>query len=438
MTAYSTVSIGQQNVNSTTNQMNKNSEATDFVCPFCGLLCDDLSVESSLKGQSISSSECPLAHRRFESVIQPDTHDSLVNGVKCSRKQAVARTVELLSTAKFSVLYATATDVDGARASIELAERTGSVIDQAGNPAFHRVASRIQIRGAYLATISEVRNRADLIVLIGNNLFNSFPRILDVLTPSESFFSSTTKDRKIVQIGNQQIDKKFNSVDFIECDLDKITHLIAIIQAKLNGKKPPSSDWFNREQTTKIHHLATEIQNANYSVLLWRADEFNSLVGDLTIDAVMQLVDNINESKRSTVLPLTRNPSLTTFNQVCTWQTGTLSPVSFLDGTPEFHSRHYSLESMLNREQIDLLVWIGGLEEAVQLPPTKIPAVVLSPNHAPNAEVYIPVGIPGIDHNGHLFRTDTVVPLYLQAVRTPKYPSAANTIRSILEELETV
>ena len=425
-------------MNSTTHQLNKNSEATDFVCPFCGLLCDDLSVDSSSKGQRIASSECPLAHSRFESVIQPDTHDSLVNGVKCSRKQAVARVVELLSTANFSVLYATATDVEGARASIELAERTGSVIDQAGNPAFHRVASRIQIRGAYLATISEVRNRADLIVLIGNNLFNSFPRILDVLAPSESFFSSTTKDRKIVQIGNRQIDKKFNSVDFIDCDLDKITHLIAIIQAKLNGKKPPSSDWFNREQTTRIHHLATEMQNANYSVLLWCADEFNSLLGDLTIDAVMQLVDNINESRRSTVLPLTRNPSLTTFNQVCTWQTGNLSPVSFLDDSPEFHSRHYSLESMLNREQIDLLVWVGGLEDAVQLPTTNIPVVVLSPNLVPGAEVYIPVGIPGIDHNGHLFRTDSVVPLYLQAVRDPKYPSAANTIRSILEEMETV
>ena len=437
MTKNSTVSIGQQNLNSTTHQVDKKPEATDFVCPFCGLLCDDLSVDSSSNGQSIASSECPLAHNRFESVIQPDTHDSLVSGVKCSRKQAVARVVELLSSANFSVLYSVATDVEGARASIELAERTGSVIDQAGNPALHRVASRIQVRGTYLATISEVRNRADLIVLFGNNLFDSFPRILNVLAPCESLFSSITKNRKIVLIGNRQTEQKFNSVDFIDCDLDKITHLIAIIQAKLNGKNPPSSDWFSYEQVTRIHHLATEIQNANYSVLLWCADEFNSLVGDLTIDAVMQLVDNLNESKRSTVLPLTRNPSLTTFNQVCTWQTGNLSPVSFLDGTPEFHSRHYSLESMLNREQVDLLVWVGGLEETVQLPTTRIPAVVLSPNQVPDAEVYLPVGIPGIDHKGHLFRTDTVVPLYLQAVRAPKYPSAANTLRSILAELET-
>ena len=423
---------------STNHQMNKNSEITDFVCPFCGLLCDDLSIDSNPNGPNIASPECPLAHSRFESVLQPDTVDSLVNGVKCSRKQALARAAELLSTANFSVLYTVATDVEGSRASIELAERTGSIIDQSGNSAFHRVASRIQARGTYLTTISEVRNRADLIVLFGNNLFDSFPRILDVLAPNESFFSSNNKNRKIVLIGNRQINKKFNSIDFINCDIDKITHLIAIVQAKLNETNPPSSDCFDQDQITKICQLATEIQNANYSVLLWCADEFNSLLGDLTIDAVMQLVDIINEKKRSTVLPLTRNPSLTTFNQVCTWQTGNLSPLSFLDGTPEFHPRHYSLESMLNRRQIDLLVWVGGLEESVQLPPGKIPTVVLSPNHVSSSDVYIPVGIPGIDHNGHLFRTDSVVPLYLHTVRASKYPSAANTIRSILEALEGV
>ena len=438
MTRSSTVFVGQQNVNSTTQQMNKNSEITDFVCPFCGLLCDDLSIDYHPNGQSIASPECSLAHRRIESVIQPETHDSLVNGAKCSRKQAIARAAELLSTANFSVLYTVATDVEGSRASIELAERTGSIIDQSGNPAFHRVASRIQARGTYFTTISEVKNRADLIVLFGNSLFKSFPRLLDVLAPNESFFSSESKDRKIVLIGSQQINKKFNSINFIDCDIDKITHLIAIVQANLNGIDPPSNDYFNQEQLTKICQLATEIQNSNYSVLLWCADEFNSLVGDLTIDAIMQLVDSINEKKRSTVLPLTRNPSLTTFNQVCTWQTGNLSPISFLDGTPEFHPQHYSLESMLNRQQIDLLVWIGGLEESVQLPPQKIPTVVLSPNHVSSSDVYIPVGIPGIDHNGHLFRTDSVVPLYLHTARTSKYPSAASTIRSILKALEGV
>ena len=425
-------------MNPTTDQMNKQTEFADFVCPFCGLLCDDLSVDSNPNGQSITSPDCPLAHSRFESVIQTATHDSLVNDIKCSREQAVYRAAKLLSTANLPVVYTAATDVEGARASIELAERTGSVIDQSGNPAFHRVASRIQVRGAYLATMSEVRNRADLIVLFGNNLFNSFPRILDVLAPAESLFSSSTKDRKIVTVGGQQIHTQFNSVDCIDCNLDNLTHLIAIVQAKSNGVNLPSNDCFNRKQMTQINQLATEIQNANYSVFLWCADEFNSPLGDLTIDAVMQLVDSINERKRSAALPLTRNPSLTTFNQVCTWQTGIPSPVSFRDGTPEFHPRHYSLESMLNRQQVDLLVWVGGLEESVQLPSTQIPAVVLSPNHVPTSDVYIPVSIPGIDHNGHLFRTDSVVPLYLQAVRTPRYPSAANTIHSILEALEAV
>ena len=46
-------------------------------------------------------------------------------------------------------------------------------------------------------------------------------------------------------------------------------------------------------------------------------------------------------------------------------------------------------------------------------------------------EVFIPVGIPGVDHSGHLFRSDRVVALPLAGLRSSALPSVAQAIDAI-------
>jgi formylmethanofuran dehydrogenase subunit B len=45
--------------------------------------------------------------------------------------------------------------------------------------------------------------------------------------------------------------------------------------------------------------------------------------------------------------------------------------------------------------------------------------------------VYVPVGTPGLDHAGHLFRGDRVVALPLRQLRPSSLPSAAEAIAAI-------
>jgi formylmethanofuran dehydrogenase subunit B len=45
--------------------------------------------------------------------------------------------------------------------------------------------------------------------------------------------------------------------------------------------------------------------------------------------------------------------------------------------------------------------------------------------------VFIPVGTPGLDHAGHLFRTDRVVALPLRQLRESSLPSVAEAIAAI-------
>lgn len=45
--------------------------------------------------------------------------------------------------------------------------------------------------------------------------------------------------------------------------------------------------------------------------------------------------------------------------------------------------------------------------------------------------VFIPVGTPGVDHAGHLFRTDRVVAIPLRQLRQSSLPSVADAIGAI-------
>ena len=58
------------------------------------------------------------------------------------------------------------------------------------------------------------------------------------------------------------------------------------------------------------------------------------------------------------------------------------------------------------------------------------------PVRARDADVYIPIGIPGIDHPGNLFRTDSVINMPLKKVRDSAFPSAARVIREIISGIE--
>ena len=224
--------------------------------------------------------------------------------------------------------------------------------------------------------------------------------------------------------------------DCIRCELGEVTSLISILARKLNGTCPQVDSVLCKNSLASLNELAKQLSKANYSVIAWSAEEFDFPLGELALDALAELIETVNKQKRCSGLPLSRLPSTVTANLVSTWQTGNPTPLSFRSGAPEFRGRHFSLDSLVDRGEVDLLVWIGGLEETIDLPDTEIDTVVISPLYSPASSVYIPVGIPGIDHRGHLFRTDQVVPLYLQSLRDSSLPSASEAVKAIIKTLK--
>ena len=80
------------------------------------------------------------------------------------------------------------------------------------------------------------------------------------------------------------------------------------------------------------------------------------------------------------------------------------------------------------------MVWVSSFSETRLPPRSGAPTIVLGRAGMVFEEepaVYIPVGTPGIDHAGHLFRADRVVAVPLRGLRASHLPSVAQAIDAI-------
>jgi formylmethanofuran dehydrogenase subunit B len=69
----------------------------------------------------------------------------------------------------------------------------------------------------------------------------------------------------------------------------------------------------------------------------------------------------------------------------------------------------------------------------------QIPTIILSTSGkglAREPQVFIPVGTPGIDHAGQVFRADAVVALPLPSLRDSALPGVARVLDLVGERLE--
>ena len=177
---------------------------------------------------------------------------------------------------------------------------------------------------------------------------------------------------------------------------------------------------------------------AKYGVLCWAAADLDFPHAELTVQNVCELVKELNKETRFSGLPLGGNDADITANQVCTWQTGFPLPISLAGGRPDYDPRQHRTATVLERDEADTLLWVSSYRKERTPPETNIPSIVLG--HAgmkfkTEPQVYIPVATPGIDHAGHIFRSDNVVALPLRALRNTKLPSAEEIVCAIENQL---
>jgi formylmethanofuran dehydrogenase subunit B len=402
-------------------------EFDNVPCPFCGLLCDDVRVAMTKGTATVVANGCAKSRALFAAHAD-DAAIAMVDGKPVDLATAVGRAVQILRTARRPLMISAGTDVAGMRVLLELAERCGGSVDHANGDAMFRNLRVLQNTGWISTSLTEIRNRADLLVVAGTGITGRFPR----------FFERCFEDfETLFDVGARELWFLGDAPDDLPATLRSRTRSLALDPARLAEFFAALRALFAgrvlAEKTVagvpigNIFALLDRMRAARYGVLAWAAADLSFPHADLAIQSMCEFVRALNTENRFSVLPLGGSDADLTAQQVTTWQTGFSVRVDFNSGAPAPGSAR--------PDEVDAMVFVSALDAERTPPPRDIPSVVLgrAGMRADGCSVFIPVSVPGLNHAGHLYRADNVVAIHLGKLAASALPSAAQALQRILD-----
>ncbi len=420
----------------------------DVACPFCGLCCDDLTVEcSATRRLKVKANGCALARRGFEKT--PPAATPMIGGKPAALDEAVAHAGDILKGCSQPLFGGMATDISGAKAALQLADGIGGVVDHAASRAMFNNLMVLQDGGWMTTTMAEIRNRADLIIFAGTDAVGAYPRFFErCVWPKKAMFAPRPKDREVVYLGKGLDTKPGHSPEgrrptLIAADMRRMADVMGALRALYNGRQL-QTEKVGGTPVSQLADLAARIKKARYGVIVWAAGEIKESHGELTVQAICEFIKDINKTSRFSGFPLGGNDNALGAAQVCTWQSGFPLRTSFATGHPVHDPALYASDRLIESGEADALVWISAFGKNLKPPKgcCDLPTIILgapgmtfsgqkSGKSGKTPDVYIPVAVPGIDHGGHFVRTDSVTSLPLRQLRETDLPSTAGVLAAI-------
>lgn len=419
------------------------SQPIDFSCPACGLLCDDVALVST-SPISIKNG-CAKSITFFEQAYSATNLDTAsIAGKSADLNSAIQAAVKILQASKQPLFAGLGTEVKGMRAVMRLAEKTGATLDHMYSEGAVRNTLALQNGGWQNTTLTEVKNRATLILAIGTDIVTTHPRFFEKLVwNTNSMFNKTSPE--VIYLGVPEentkagISPEGKQPMVIEADTAKLPEIINALHALMNNKNPlnkkSASDQIGGVAIASLQAILEKLKTAQYAVVVWAAGNFKYAHAELTVQSITQLIAKFNETSRIAGLPLNAGDGDMSVNNTSTWLSGYPTRNRFTRGKAEYDAYYFSSAQQL--KSCDSLLWISTFNSH-QPPSSDVPMIVIGhPNmqfdRAP--DVFIPVGIPGIDHIGSMARMDNVVSLPLKKVRPSTLPTLSQVIEQVIQQI---
>jgi len=409
--------------------------------PFCGIAADDLTVWVGDDGRvKVEEHADPVTRAGFEQPlgeVRPQ-----IDGQPVSLEEAVARAAELLEAAELPLIAGLAADVNGVRAALSLADRLGAVVDAMNAEASLRNLLVLQDSGWMTCTLAEVKNRADLIVVVGVDVEVGFPRFFERHVWVDGMFVRAC-ERRVVYLGKAPSGQAAVSPEGIPpqvmpCDDADLPQVMAVLRALVKGESV-AVQAVGGIAVDRLAELAEALKGARYGVVVWSAAALDWPHAELTVQMLCEMVKDLNRATRCSGLPLGGKEGDQTAVQVCGWQTGYPLRIRFSRGTPEYDPYLNATSRLLAEGEVDALLWLSAFNGKKTPPDAAVPTVVVGRcgmTFEKSPQVFIPVGCPGIDHAGHTYRTDNVVAVRLYRLRDVGLPSSAQVLQAIERRLQ--
>ena len=354
----------------------------------------------------------PLAARKLKSKVKTS-----------SLADAIAAAADILKRSKQPLFAGLSTDVEGFRALDQLSQKTNATFEHMNHASTGRNMAVLQATGWQTTTLTEVKNRADMILCIGTDIVSHNPRFFERFVWTKNAMFIKPKMREIVYLGGKDLDTSHGDLSALKpasvlpCRPSNLPEVLAALHALLLGKSLKARKVAGIA-VADLQALSTKLQASKYAVLAWVAKDLDFPNAELAISQITQIVATLNQTTRAAGLPLGGSDGDTSTNYTNVWLNG----------------------QILKTEETspDAVVWVNSFnaEKLPQKSPQKnnVPLIVLGNANSQFKQVpdvFIPVATPGLDCSGTLFRVDGSVTLPLKKIRESDLPTLPEVIRQI-------
>lgn len=335
---------------------------------------------------------------------------------------AVADAARLLARCRAPVIAGLATDVAGIVAAYRLAERIGAAVDHRSAEAALVEQAVLQSTGLMLVSPSEARRRADTVLLVGDRPAEAWPELSKTLLAARPDGGA----RKIVALTAREPN---GAAAWLGGDAASLPARIAALRARVGGR--PLAEGY--AQAAEAGRVAALLKEAAFGVAIWSPDEIDAL----TLELLTGLVKDLNDATRWSGLSVPADEMLAVAATASGWMSALPLRARFVGGRPVHDPWAFDAARMVRAGEADGGIWISGGGAPAPDWLAAVPIVALAPasEPAPGAAVMLPVGRPGIDHDGIVFdrRTGTLA----EAVATARsnLPSVAEALTLIAARL---
>jgi formylmethanofuran dehydrogenase subunit B len=392
-------------------------------CGGCGLVCDDITaVVDGRGGLERLLRTCPLGDAWFAERLAPAPPAARIDGREAGLDAALDEAAAILARARAPLVYGLGrTTCEAQRAAVALAEAIGATIDPAGPVLDGASGAASQARGASTATLGEVRDRAETVVVWQADPVVSHPRLLERLRLPDPA-------RALVVVAERRTATAELADAFLELPPERSVEALWTLRALVRGA--PLVPAAASEEP--LADLAARLRDSRNVAIL------HHVRGHVEALGLHALVRDLCRVTHAVTVTLRHEANAAGAEDVLAWQTGYPAAVSFAGGGPRANPGELSAPAVLDRGEADAALVVASdplghlpavaAERLRAIPVVTIDAIDTATARA--ARIAFTTGAPGVHEPGVVHRLDGV-PIPLRALLESTCPSDRDVLTAI-------
>lgn len=408
-------------------------------CTACGCTCDDIRLSlNDAQAVENAAGACRQGAEWFAQ-LGSDRPTATIAGSEISLDEAIDHAATILTEARLPLVTGLQqATTDAIRAAVALADQIGGCVDWTISA--HDAASTLALQtgGSVTATLGEVAQRADMVLLWGANLPQTHPRHFErySLEPT-SLWITGRQGRTLVAVDHGQ-SEAMSQADMSLSVKQSGEYAAMVVLRALNAGVDLNGDHVRQRTGLPLDEwrdLVEQMRAARFGAVIYGGGNWASRE---TLVALSQLMADLTAQTRWVAVAAGGAGNKAGAANVLAWQTGYPLGVNLSQGVPQYGPGEWTAGALLRRGEADATISVAD-DLAKELSPAAaqrlqaMPTIALDWRDTPTtqgATVAFRTARPGVECAGVTYRADGLA-VPLRAVGNSSHPPAERLLRSI-------